>query len=111
VANLNLAEVRKNIAVTDYERSIQIAFREVSDALAARTFLGEQVAAQRAIQDSQADRLRLLQLRFDNGVASSLDVLDAQRELFNAEQQLVQARLLRTTSAIDLYRALGGGLK
>jgi multidrug efflux system outer membrane protein len=111
VANLNLAEVRKNIAVTDYERSIQIAFREVSDALAARTFLGEQVAAQRAIQDSQADRLRLLQLRFDNGVASSLDVLDAQRELFNAEQQLVQARLLRTTSAIDLYRSLGGGLK
>ena len=111
VANLNLSEVRKNIAVTDYERSIQIAFREVSDALAARTFLGEQVAAQRAIQDSQADRLRLLQLRFDNGVASSLDVLDAQRELFNAEQQLVQARLLRTTSAIDLYRALGGGLK
>ncbi|MGB9988728.1 efflux transporter outer membrane subunit [Pseudoduganella rhizocola] len=111
VANLNLAEVRKNIAVSDYERTIQVAFREVADALAARTYLGDQVAAQRAVQDAQADRLRLLQLRFENGVASSLDVLDAQRELFNAEQQLVQARLLRTTSAIDLYRALGGGLK
>jgi multidrug efflux system outer membrane protein len=110
-ANLNLSEVRKNIAVADYEKTIQTAFREVADALAARTYLGSQVAAQRAVQDAQADRLKLLQLRFDNGVASSLDVLDAQRELFSAEQSLVQARLLRTTSAIDLYRALGGGLK
>ena len=110
-ANLNLSEVRKNIAVADYEKTIQTAFREVADALAARTYLGDQVAAQRAVQDAQADRLKLLQLRFENGVASSLDVLDAQRELFSAEQSLVQARLLRTTSAIDLYRALGGGLK
>jgi multidrug efflux system outer membrane protein len=110
-ANLTLSEVRKNLAVTDYEKAIQTAFREVADALAARDYLGEQVAAQRAVQDAQADRLKLLQLRFDNGVASSLDVLDAQRELFSAQQSLVQARLLRTTSAIDLYRALGGGLK
>jgi multidrug efflux system outer membrane protein len=110
-ANLNLTEVRKNLAVADYERTIQVAFREVADALAARTYLGDQVAAQRAVQDAQADRLKLLQLRFENGVASSLDVLDAERELFSAEQSLVQARLLRTTSAIDLYRALGGGLK
>jgi multidrug efflux system outer membrane protein len=110
-ANLTLTEVRKNIAVADYEKTIQTAFREVADALAARDYLGEQVAAQRAVQDAQADRLKLSQLRFDNGVASSLDVLDAQRELFSAQQSLVQARLLRTTSAIDLYRALGGGLK
>ncbi|MBB3224225.1 efflux transporter outer membrane subunit [Pseudoduganella umbonata] len=110
-ANLTLSEVRRNIAVADYERTIQAAFREVADALAARSYLGDQVAAQRAIQDAQAERLRLLTLRFENGVASSLDVLDAQRELFSAEQELVQARLLRTTSAIDLYRALGGGLR
>ena len=110
-ANLTLTEVRKNIAVADYEKTIQTAFREVADALAARDYLGEQVAAQRAVQNAQADRLKLSQLRFDNGVASSLDVLDAQRELFSAQQSLVQARLLRTTSAIDLYRALGGGLK
>ncbi|GGX98323.1 efflux transporter outer membrane subunit [Massilia dura] len=110
-ANLDLAGVRKNIAVADYERTIQTAFREVADALAARSYLGDQVAAQRAIQDAQAERLRLLTLRFENGVASTLDVLDAQRELFAAEQELVQARLLRTTSAIDLYRALGGGLR
>jgi multidrug efflux system outer membrane protein len=110
-ANLDVANVRKNIAVSDYEKTIQVAFREVADALAARSYLGEQVAAQRAVQDAQAERLKLLQLRFENGVASSLDVLDAQRELFSAEQSLVQARLLRTTSAIDLYRALGGGMK
>ena len=111
LANLDVSHARKNIAVADYEKTIQQAFREVADALAARSYLGEQVAAQRVVQDAQAERLRLLQLRFENGVASSLDVLDAQRELFTAEQALVQARLLRTTSAIDLYRALGGGLK
>ncbi|WP_174821664.1 efflux transporter outer membrane subunit [Duganella rivi] len=110
-ANLTLAEVRKNIAIADYEKTIQTAFREVADALAARDYVGEQEAAQRAVQEAQADRLKLLQLRFDNGVASSLDVLDAQRELFSAQQALVQARLLRTTSAIDLYRTLGGGVK
>jgi multidrug efflux system outer membrane protein len=110
-ANLTLAEVRKNLAVADYEKTIQTAFREVADALAARDYLGEQEAAQRAVQEAQADRLKLLQLRFNNGVASSLDVLDAQRELFNAQQALVQARLLRTTSAIDLYRTLGGGVR
>jgi len=110
-ANLTLTEVRKNLAVADYEKTIQTAFREVADALAARDYLGDQVSAQRAVQDAQADRLKLLQLRFDNGVASSLDVLDAQRELFSAQQSLVQARLLRTTTAIDLYRALGGGLQ
>jgi multidrug efflux system outer membrane protein len=110
-ANLDVSHARKHIAVADYEKTIQQAFREVADALAARSYLGDQVAAQRAVQDAQAERLRLLQLRFENGVASSLDVLDAQRELFTAEQALVQARLLRTTSAIDLYRALGGGLK
>jgi multidrug efflux system outer membrane protein len=110
-ANLTLTEVRKNIAVADYEKTIQTAFREVADALAARDYLGEQVNAQRAVQDAQADRLKLLQLRFDNGVASSLDILDAQRELFSAQQSLVQARLLRTTTAIDLYRSLGGGLQ
>ncbi len=109
-ANLSLAQVRKNIAIADYEKTIQSAFRDVADALAARDYLGDQVAAQRAVQEAQAERLKLLTLRFDNGVASSLDVLDAQRELFAAEQALVQARLLRASSAIDLYRALGGGL-
>ncbi|HZW22223.1 efflux transporter outer membrane subunit [Noviherbaspirillum sp.] len=109
-ANLNLADVRRNIAVADYERSIQTAFREVSDALVGRAAIDEQVDAQRAVLEAQAERLKLAELRYQSGVASSLDVLDAQRELFSAQQALVQARLLRLTNAIDLYRALGGGL-
>jgi outer membrane protein, multidrug efflux system len=109
-ANLSLAEVRNNVAVADYEKAIQIAFREVADALAARATLDEQIDAQRAVQEAQAERLKLADLRYQSGVASSLEVLDAQRELFSAQQALVQARLLRLTNAIDLYRSLGGGL-
>ena len=109
-ANLKLAQVRNNIAVADYEKTIQVAFREVADALAARATLDTQIEAQRATQEAQADRLRLSEQRFQNGVASSLDVLDAQRELFSAQQALIQARLLKLTNAIDLYRALGGGV-
>jgi multidrug efflux system outer membrane protein len=109
-ATLSLTKVRKNIAVADYEKSIQVAFREVADALAARATLDDQIEAQRAVQDAQAERLKLSQQRYENGVSSSLDVLDAQRELFSAQQSLIQARLLRLTNAVDLYRALGGGI-
>lgn len=110
-ANLSLAEVRNNVAIADYEKTIQTAFREVSDALAARATLDEQIDAQRRVQEAQAERLKLADLRYKNGVASSLDVLDAERELFSAQQSLIQARLLRLTNAIDLYRSLGGGLQ
>jgi multidrug efflux system outer membrane protein len=109
--NLDLAIVRKDIAVTDYERTIQTAFREAADALVARGTLDEQVEAQRLVREAQADRLRLVDQRFRAGVSSSLEVLDAQRELFTAEQSLVQTRLLRLTNAVDVYRTLGGGLK
>jgi multidrug efflux system outer membrane protein len=109
-ATLTLTEVRKNMAVADYEKTIQTAFREVADALVARASLDQQIDAQRAVQVAQADRLRLADLRYQNGVSSFLDVLDAQRDLFSAEQSLVQAQLLRLTNAIDLYRSLGGGL-
>jgi multidrug efflux system outer membrane protein len=109
-ANLDITQVRKDVAVADYEKTIQVAFREVADALVARGALDQQIAAQQAVQAAQAERLRLADLRFQNGIASSLEVLDAQRELFTAEQSLVQTRLLRLTNAIDLYRALGGGL-
>ncbi len=110
-ANLTLAEVRNNIAVADYEKTIQVAFREVADALAARATLNAQIDAQRAVQEAQAERLKLANLRYQNGVASSLEVLDAERELFSAQQTLVQAQLLRLTNTIDLYRALGGGIE
>ena len=102
--------MRKNIAVANYEKSIQVAFREVSDALVARSLLDEQIDAQRLVQEAQAERFKFATQRFQNGIASSLDVLDAQRELFSAQLALVQARQLRLTNAIDLYRSLGGGL-
>lgn len=108
-SNLKLAEVRKNLAIVDYEKAIQSAFREVSDALVARSLLDEQIAAQTAVNNAETERLKLSDARFRNGIASSLDVLDAQRQSFAAEQALVQVQLLRLTNAVDLYRALGGG--
>ena len=109
-SGLSLAEVRSNIAVADYEKTIQVAFREVADALSARATLAEEIDAQKAVRDAQAERLSLAQARYQNGIANYLDVLDAERELFNAEQALVQSQLLRLTNAVDLYRSLGGGL-
>lgn len=108
--NLRLAEVRENIAVVEYEQTIQNAFREVADALVAREALDEQVEAQERLLEAQAGRLQLAEQRYQGGVASFLEVLDARRELFDAEQSLLQTRQLRLTNTIDLYRALGGGL-
>ncbi len=110
VANLQLSEVRKNIQIATYEKTIQTAFKEVADALSARGTLEEQIKAQDGFLNAQQERMRLTQLRYDNGVASSLDLLDSQRELFSAQQALIQARQLRFNNAIDLYRSLGGGL-
>lgn len=109
-ANLDLAKVRANIAVANYEKTIQVAFREVADALDARATLADEIKAQEAVRDAQAARLELAQARYKNGVANYLDVLDAERELYTAEQQLLATRLLRLTNAVDLYRSLGGGL-
>ncbi len=109
-ANLDLAKVRTNIAVADYEKSIQVAFREVADALDARATLAREITSQQAMRDAQAARLELALARYQNGVANYLDVLDAERELFTAEQQLLQTQLLKLTNAVDLYRSLGGGL-
>jgi multidrug efflux system outer membrane protein len=109
-ANLSLAEVRTDIAIASYEKTIQVAFREVADALSARATLAEEIAAQETVRASQAARLELAQARYKNGIANYLDVLDAERELFSAEQQLLQTKLLKITNTVDLYRSLGGGL-
>lgn len=109
-ANLSLAEVRTDIAIASYEKAIQVAFREVADALSARATLADEIAAQEAVRISQAARLELAQARYKNGIANYLEVLDAERELFTAEQQLLQTKLLKITNTVDLYRSLGGGL-
>jgi multidrug efflux system outer membrane protein len=82
----------------------------VADALVARSLLDEQAKAQEAVQNAQAERLKLADARYKNGIDSSLTLLDAERDFFSAELDTVQVRLLRLTNAIDLYRALGGGL-
>lgn len=108
-ANLDLAKVRGNIAVADYEKTVQTAFREVADALSARQWLGEQLQIARTALAAQAERARLAQLRYDNGSAAYLEVLDAQRDLLSAEQSLVQARRALLSNQVALYAALGGG--
>ena len=108
-AGLQSATVGRDIALVQYERSIQTAFREVADALAGRATLVDQLQAQRAVAAAESARLRLSDLRYANGVASYLDLLDAQRSLFAAQQALVQTRLAQLQSQVALYKALGGG--
>ncbi|WP_114241710.1 efflux transporter outer membrane subunit [Dyella sp. C9] len=109
-ANLELSEVRRDIAVADYDNTVQNAFREVADALSAKQWLGEQVRIQREAVDAQTERARLAKLRYDNGATPYLEVLDAQRALLSAEQELVRARRALLSSQVSLYAALGGGV-
>jgi outer membrane protein, multidrug efflux system len=108
-ANLAVAKVSRDMAVAQYEKAIQVAFREVADALAGRTTLVEQLAAQQVQATAEAERYRLADLRYRNGVASYLDVLDAQRSLFATQQALAQTKLAQQQSQVALYKALGGG--
>ena len=108
--NLDVANARRGIAKAGYERAIQNAFREVSDRLAARRWLVDRLAAQAREEAAQRARAALASLRYRNGVANYLEVLDAERELFAAEQQTLLTRREQLTNAVDLYVALGGGL-
>ena len=108
-AGLQAAQAGRDMAVAQYEKSIQSAFREVSDALASQGTLDEQLRASQAQLQAEQARLRLAQLRYDNGVASYLDLLDAQRSLFSLEQAVVQVRLQQLQNQVQLYKALGGG--
>nr|WP_315848617.1 efflux transporter outer membrane subunit [uncultured Rhodoferax sp.] len=108
-ANLEAAKVNKEIAVAQYEKAIQTGFREVADALAGRATLGDQLQAQTAQLEAEKTRMGLTDLRFKNGVASSFDVLDAQRSLFTAQQAVVQVQALQLQNLVTLYKVLGGG--
>ncbi len=107
--NLNVSKAQRDIATAQYEKAVQTAFRDVADALAGRATLADQLAAQQAQTDAEAARFRLSNMLFTNGVASSLDQLDAQRSLFASQQALVQVRLALLQNRIAVYRALGGG--
>lgn len=107
--NVTVAEARENIAVAEYERAIETAFREVADALAGRRYLAEQVAA----QDENVATLRriadLARERYAEGVVNYLQVLDAERTLFDAEQALIEVKRAQVQNLVELYVALGGG--
>ena len=108
-AGLGAANAGRDIAVAQYEKAIQTAFREVADALAGRATLGEQLRAQQAQAKAEDVRFKLSELRYQNGIASQLDLLDAQRSLFAARQAVVQTRLAQLQSQVTLYKTLGGG--
>ncbi|HOY33708.1 MAG TPA: efflux transporter outer membrane subunit [Piscinibacter sp.] len=107
--NLQLAKANRDIAVAQYERAVQSAFREVADALAGRATLGEQLRAQQRQLEAERTRNRLAELRYRNGASSYLELLDAQRSLFAAQQALVQGQAQSAQNLATLYKVLGGG--
>ncbi|MCW1916863.1 efflux transporter outer membrane subunit [Luteolibacter sp. GHJ8] len=108
-ANLDLAQVRKQIEIASYEKTIQTAFREVADGLAARTGLAGQIEAYQSLVAAQQKRFELADARYRQGVDSYFEVLTAQQDLFESRQALIQLRLARAVNSIGLYKALGGG--
>lgn len=108
--NVAAARANREIAVAQYEKTVQTAFKEVADALAGRATLDEQLRAQDAQAAAEATRLELVDLSYRNGAASSLDLLDAQRASFAAQQAALQVRLAQLQNQVQLYKVLGGGL-
>jgi len=108
--NVDLAKARKNIAVAEYEKAIQQAFREIADLLAARSQLAEQLQAQDANVTAQSRRLGLVDARYKAGVSSYLELLDAQREDFAAQQSALTVRRQLLSTAAGFYKALGGAV-
>jgi multidrug efflux system outer membrane protein len=102
-------KVEKAIALAQYEKTIQMAFREVADVLAVRGTVDSQLSAQQSLVDAVAETYRLSNVRYTNGIDSFLGVLDAQRSLYAAEQGLIAIRLARLANQVKLYTVLGGG--
>ncbi|AGA91826.1 efflux transporter, outer membrane factor lipoprotein, NodT family [Thioflavicoccus mobilis 8321] len=109
-AELRLAEVRKSEAVAQYERAIQVAFREVADALAGTATFDRQIEAQRRAVSATQRSLELSELRYRAGLDGRLDLLDAQRQLYASRQALLDLRRAEIANRVALYKALGGGL-
>lgn len=107
--NLESIEARRDAGIAQYRQSIQTAFREVADALARRAVIADQLRAQTGLVEAAADTLRLSEARYREGIDPFLTTLDAQRTLYNARRALSQARLVRASNLVELYRSLGGG--
>lgn len=110
-ANIKISETDQQIALSDYEKSIQTAFREVNDALAVRENIGDRIAAQRRLVEATNTTYRLSEARFRAGIDSYLTVLDAQRASYAAEQGLLLLEQANLNNQVELYKTLGGGLK
>ncbi len=108
-AALRVTRAEREIILTQYEKAIQGAFREVADALAVRGTVDRQVSAQQSLVDAVAEAYRLSNKRYEMGVDSYLSVLDAHRSLYGAKQGLITLQLARLTSSVNLYAVLGGG--
>jgi len=108
-ASLDVAKVSEQIQVATYEKTIQTAFKEVSDGLVSQAGYKEQLIAQQALVDATRTYYKLAEDRYEKGVDSYLTLLDAQRSLFTAEQSLVSTRLAVLSNRVALFQALGGG--
>ena len=108
-ANLDVANLGKQIEIAGYEKTIQTAFREVADALTAKEYLDEQIASQDKLVQADQSRYDLSNARYRNGLDSYLGVLLAQQDLYSAQQHLVELQFSRLANLVSLYQALGGG--
>ncbi len=108
-ANLRVAEAQQQIQLANYEKTLQTAFREVADALAERRTLAERMAAQESLLAATSRSFELSQALFRSGSAGYLDVLDAQRSLYAAQQTLIGLQLTEQANRLSLYKAMGGG--
>lgn len=109
--NLRYAEATRDAMVATYEKAVQTGFREVADALARRGTIDQQLEAQTSLEQAAAAAYKIAQGRYTEGVDPFLTTLDSQRSYYSAQQSLVATRLERETNAVELYRALGGGLQ
>ena len=108
-SNVRFTQAQKEEFLVNYQRTIENAFREVSDSLVANRKVKEVRTEREKLVETLQDRVRLAYLRYNGGVANLLEALDADRELFNAERSLAQARRDELLSVVQLYKALGGG--
>lgn len=108
-ADVQFTEAQQAIEIANYERTLQVAFREVADALAERGTLAERLAAQQSLTDATRRAYTLSDALFKNGASSYLEVLDAQRAMYAAMQDTISLRLTEQSNRVALYRALGGG--
>ena len=110
-ANIKISETDQQIALSDYEKSIQSAFREVNDALATRENIGDRLSAQKRLVDATNTTYKLSNARFRAGIDSFLSVLDAQRSSYAAEQGLLLLEQANLNNQVEVYKTLGGGIK